>query len=204
MRILNAVNGADRLLEKYIRKVKDEFPPPLTAVFMGIAYGGDVELCAKLWKGIGRVFGYDTFESGHPKHLAHNPNSHEAICMDGWYRDFGMAELALEYQQGQLDQQGLDNAVLVKGEVSANSCFDLEQIHLAWLDMDLNVSMENGFMAVKDKVVPGGYLLLHDVVPQGHITGNYELFYGVFLDPEKWTEVERVDESYFCAWQRQK
>ena len=68
--------------------------------------------------------------------------------------------------------------------------------------MDLNASMRSGYLAVADKLVPGGFLAMHDVVPPGHIPGNYEIFYEEFMEPGKWEEVCREPQSYFCAWRK--
>jgi hypothetical protein len=201
---LNALhgNGADKLLEKYVLLTRDKFKQDLVAVFMGIAYGGDVEMCARHWKGCGEVYGYDTFEDGHPRYLAKDPDSFEATCMDLSYSIWGFEELAYKFQRAELDRQQLFNAHLVKGLVEPDSCANLNPIHLVWLDMDLNCSMRNGFLATASRIPKGGYLTLHDVVPRGHIPHNWELFYQELLDRSEWEEVESVRKSYFCAWMK--
>lgn len=204
MRSVNALygNGADKLLEKFVIVTRDTFKQDLVGVFMGIAYGGDVEMCARHWLGRGEVYGYDTFDDKHPDHLSPDTKSYEARCMDEVYQRWGTQELSLEWQCQQLAEQKLVNAHLVKGLVAPDACEDISHINLAWLDMDLNASMRAGYLAVADKIVPGGFLATHDVVPKGHIPGNYEIFYGEYFDASKWEEVCREPKSYFMAWRR--
>ena len=163
---LNNQNGAAQICTLYHQKVLDEFQGHIYGVVMGIAYGGEIESVAKLWKDRGTIYGYDTFEDLHPKHLAPEGDEtrFEATCMDSWYhRDVhGTDQLAYAYQREELDKQGLTNAILIKGEVHPKSCQDIPKIHYAFLDMDMPFSMDQGYKAVRDKIVPGGYLLLHD------------------------------------------
>lgn len=161
---LNKVNGADIITAGYASRLLSEFDGELYGCIMGVAYGGDVETTAKIWKNRGKVWGFDVFEDLHPKHLAEDINGFDALCMDYWYQDdvHGTAKLALEYQEQQLKDQGLDNAILVKGEVHKDSCKDIPHLHYAFLDMDIPESMRQGYSAVKDKIVKHGYLLLHD------------------------------------------
>lgn len=180
LQILNKVNGAHEILLKNVaEKCQQHYDKEINFVIMGIAYGGEVEAVAKymkLKKQKGKVYGFDTFEELHPKHLAKNKSSFEATCMDGWYRspEYGTEKLSYEYQRHVLDKQGLDNAVLVKGEVHANSCKDIGNIALAFLDMDMEQSMRVGFEAVEKKIMSTGYLMLHDAIPKGHMKGLYE------------------------------
>jgi hypothetical protein len=162
---LNNENGADEVCAKYHQKVLDEFKDNLVGVVMGSAYGGEIEYMGKLWQGKGTVYGYDTFEDLHPKQLATIKDSLAAICMDCWYEKEGYEPktLSVKYQREVLDKQGLKNVKLIKGLVNKNSCKDIDKIHYAFLDMDMLKSMKPGFEAVKDKIVEGGYLLLHDI-----------------------------------------
>lgn len=162
---LNEINGADKLCAKYEKKCLEEFEGDLYGAVMGIAYGGDVERIARdIWGERGKVYGFDTFEAGHPKHLAEDIQSFQATCMDLWYGQNGMDKLAYDYQRKELDRQVLTNAILVKGEVHKDSCKDIPYLNYAFLDMDIIASMEAGYEAVKDKIVSKGYLLMHDVV----------------------------------------
>lgn len=148
-----------------MKKAIEDFKPPLTFVELGSAYGGGVEEAAIRLKGIGTVYGFDTFE-GHPKDLAEDINSFEATCMDHWYdpKVVGKEKLKYEYQRKILDEEKLDNAVLIKGRVNKSTLKKIDKIHYAFLDMDILASMKTGFDIVEPKLVPGGYLLLHDVL----------------------------------------
>jgi hypothetical protein len=162
---LNNENGADEICAKYHQKVLDKFKDNLVGVVMGSAYGGEIEYMGKLWGDKGIVYGYDTFEDLHPAHICKDKDALEATCMQTWYEKatHGIIKLNQSYQREQLDKLGLKNVKLVKGIVNKDSCKDLDKIHYAFLDMDMVESMRPGFEAVKDKIVEGGYLLLHDV-----------------------------------------
>lgn len=181
---LNECNGADKITLKYATQCVSDFTGGLQSKVygceMGIAYGGGVEAIGKAWKGKGTIYGFDTFE-GHPKHLT--TDDREATCMDHWYKDsiYGTSKLSLEYQQSQLDEQGLDNVKLIKGEVHKDSCKDIPILNYALLDMDILESMENGYAAVRDKIVTNGFLFLHDVVEPSNIIRLYNWFYDVVL-----------------------
>lgn len=168
---LNDVNNASVITYKIANTAMSVFPNEgLVGVQMGIAYGGGVERMAELWKDAGVVYGFDTF-TGHPKQLAQDPNNREAVCMDIWYQAdmYGTDKLDLKYQEKILQEKGLTNAFLIKGLVTEDSCKDIPRIHYAFLDMDIVASMDAGYKAVKDKIAPGGYLLLHDVVSPTNI-----------------------------------
>lgn len=191
---LNNVNGADIVERRYFEDCLIRFHKKLIGVVMGSAYGGSLEEMGKAWKDRGFVYGYDVFEATHPKHLAVNVTDQEATCMEHWYQKdvYGTAGLSYDYQRGQLDSQGLFNVTLVKGEVKTNSCRDLPYIDYAFLDMDILQSMDNGYKAVKDKIVKGGYLLLHDV------TGNFvslAKWYNDIKESGEWDVVEEVPAS---------
>lgn len=187
---LNSIgNGADKILAKYQKKLLKEFPDEdLVGVEMGVAYGGGVEQLARIWKGRGLVYGYDTFEDLHPKHLAEDPNAFDAYCMDSWYADYGTDMLSVDYQREELEKLGFDHVTLVKGEVNKDSCRFLDRIHYAFLDMDIPASMKAGYEAVEDKLVKGAYLAIHDAVPPQHIPGVHDWFYNEVLakDRKRW------------------
>lgn len=188
---LNKINGTDILCEKYERKCLDEFKGELIGVAMGIAYGGDVERIARIWDKRGKVYGFDTFE-GHPKQLCPDPTDFQATCMDFWYYRYGMEKLTYEYQRKELDDQGLTNAILIKGLVNKDSCKNIPYLNYAFLDMDILASMEAGYEAVKNKIVKGGYLLLHDVYQNIAVL---EKWYQEKVRPD-W---EVMDENYLTA-----
>jgi hypothetical protein len=148
-----------------------EFKKDITVVSMGVGYGGEVERISNILNNRGVVHGFDTF-NGHPKHLA-EPGSKEQNCMEEWYDMFGREKLEYEYQRKRMG----NNVVLHKGEINNNSLDGIDKIHLALLDMDIAQSMELGFNLVKDKIVQYGYLFLHDVIPENHLstlTGFYK------------------------------
>lgn len=155
-------NGRDEckgVTLEYGQKCLDEFSEPLIGAELGIAWGGCVQDMAKLWLGRGIIYGYDTFE-GHPKHLSDNVHSAEARALD--WTNQKCHKLSIEYQRFQLDKQGLDNARLVKGIITEFSCTEMDKLHYCFLDMDMLESMVAGYAAVKNKIVEGGYLLIHD------------------------------------------
>lgn len=195
---LNEVNGCKERELDYMKRTMSDFHGEdmhLYGVIMGIAYGGSVEELARIWRGKGTVYGFDTFEDLHPRHLAEDGNEREATCMDHWYREdvYGTDMLSYRYQRGVLDSEGLDNAVLVKGEVRKDSCKDIPHIHYAFLDMDLIESMKIGYEAVKDKIVKHGFLLMHDVTSKGNLPRLYDWFYNdvIYKDWDMW-EIEAI------------
>jgi hypothetical protein len=157
LNIVANVGGNDLL--DIVRSIKNEFNPPYYGVEMGIAWGGGVEDIGKIWKDCGTIYGYDTFE-GHPKQLGNETT--ELTALDEWYMKFGTDTLSYEYQRAELDRQGLDNIVLVKGLINKDSCADIPYLHYALLDLDILESMQIGYEAVKHKLLPGGYLCIHD------------------------------------------
>ncbi len=155
--------GIKELIFDFQRRLLDKFQfEQLVGVEMGVAYGGGIEALAKVWKERGIVYGYDTFV-GHPIYITPDQSSTEATCMRYVERQQGKEKMNIDYIRRELEDQGLDNVRLIQGLVHPDSCADLEKIHYAMLDMDMLESMGAGYEAVKDKIVPGGYLLLHDV-----------------------------------------
>lgn len=200
---LNQINGADLISQKYYQKIVDEFKPPLTAVVLGCAYGGEVEWAGNFLGEKGNVYGYDTFDDLHPKHLAEDETDFEAVCMNAWYtsKEYGTDKLHLDYIQNQLDVQGLNNVHLIKGLVNPDSCKDMN-IHYCLLDMDILASMQTGFEAVKNQIVKGGYLLIHDVLPPQHLPKLHKFFYEGILPGGMWEVVEERKESYLSVWRK--
>ena len=175
---LNSINGAALYLQYFQTLLVGKFKKDLVGVEMGIAYGGGVESLGTIWRDVGTVYGFDTFE-GHPEFLADDHMGIEARCMDKWYRDdmFGRKALTYEFQRNQLDSEGLTNVKLVKGIVSPDSCRTIPKIHYCLLDMDILESMKTGYEAVKDKMVEGGYLFIHDAIPADHIPALHNWWY---------------------------
>lgn len=200
---LNHTNGADLICSEYHDKIMREFEGDLYGAVLGSAYGGELEAMAKLWGDRGHVYGFDVFEALHPKHLAEDVNGFDAICMDHWYSEdvFGTAKMSEAYQRQQLDEQGLTNVTLIKGEVHKDSCKDIPKLHYAFLDMDIPLSMHNGYLAVKDKIVSGGYLFLHDTQ---NIPGVGEWYRREVIgkDKEMWDEPIKLDQQLLIGLKR--
>lgn len=183
---LNVINGASTVLTYYQTVLVGKFKKDLIGVEMGIAYGGGTEQLGYLWKNLGKVYGYDTFE-GHPDHLSKEKYSFEARCMDHWYNPalYGRKALSYDFQRMVLDTQNLDNVTLVKGLVNKDSCKDIPYINYALLDMDLEASMRTGFEAVYPKLVKGGFLFIHDAIPPEHIPGVHNWWFKEVMPQHK-------------------
>lgn len=207
---INNVNGADYLMLGVAAMCRKKFKNNLIGAEMGTAYGGGPEAVGKMWKGIGEVHAFDTFE-GHPVELSSDPNSFEARCMDRWYDNryagneripFLTKEmLTYEYQRSVLDSEGLSNVILHKGLINKDSLNEINYLNYALLDMDLLVSMKTGYEIVKDKIVKGGFLCLHDCNPKNHIEGLWE-FYEEILNSGNWKEIMHCDSSYLIVLEK--
>lgn len=185
---LNCSNDTAKHQYWVIDELLEAFPnEEITALEIGSPYGGAVEVMATLLKGRGKAFGYDTFD-GHPKDLADDPTSLEATCMDAWYHDdnLGRAGLSYEYQRAVLDEEGLDNAILVKGRINEHSFDDIDRIHFAMIDLDLIKPTVVAYNAIKDKFVKGGYLFLHDALPEDHLPMIHEFVYKEIIPSGLW------------------
>ena len=168
--------GVDQHLLKYSEIVRDSFDEPVGAE-LGVAYGGCIEKIGKLWSlKRGTIYGFDTFE-GHPTHISYSKSATESYCMDDEYARYGHRErLSYEYQRAELDRQGLGNVILVKGLINEKSFDNIPELHFAYLDLDLINSMVLGWTLVRPRMVSGGYLCMHDVVPLGNMTGLWGLY----------------------------
>jgi len=187
MKELNDTNGASKLTAKVTAQCLEEFSTDLIGAEFGVAYGGGIERIGKLWKDRGIVYGFDTFE-GHPKEVANDCkaskeagglNSFAALCMDEWYRspEYGTEAIKLKHIQGELTRQGIDNVKLIKGIVTKKTSIDfIHYLNYCLIDFDFPVAQLNAYNLVKGKIVKGGYLCLHDMIPKGHIHGNYEVY----------------------------
>lgn len=207
LRELNDVNGASAITAKYTSKCLEEFDGELIGVEFGVAYGGGIERIGKLWKGRGIVYGFDTF-SGHPQEVADvcedtkkdgGKNSHAATCMNPWYNQYGMDQLSIEYIRQELNKEGLNNVHLVKGLVSSDTDVSfIPYLNYCLIDLDYPQSMTDAWNLVKNKIVSGGYLCLHDVVPNGHIKGLWERYQSM-LSENLYELVEEVNNSYISV-----
>lgn len=186
MKHLNDTNGASKLTLKIAERCLTEFEGSLTGCEFGVAYGGGVEAIGKMWGVRGNVYGFDTFE-GHPKDVgvvcpdslyAGGKSSFAATCMDSWYQspEYGTEAIKYDYIRKNLDEQGLLNVILCKGLVTDKTEIPFNKLHYCFIDLDFPLSNWQAFELVKDKIVKGGYLLLHDCVPKGHIHGCWEVY----------------------------
>jgi hypothetical protein len=215
MNQLNDTNGASDITFKYSEICKSKFSENLNGVEMGIAYGGGIERIGKSWKNRGTIWGFDTFE-GHPKEIAKSckytmevttpdKEAHATYCMDPWYNDpnYGTEKFKYEYIRENLDSQQLDNVVLVKGLITEDTdiSFIEGDIHYALIDLDFPISQWVGWNLLKNKIAKGGYLCLHDMIPYGHIHGNYE-YYQQMVSENLFDVVEEVPQSYLVVLQK--
>ena len=201
---ISKINGADQVIKRYVSSVNEnKNGSPLLGVEMGIAYGGTLEMCAREWLGgKGFMWGYDTFE-GHPKNLAPEKEEFERDCMDIWYdpKVYGKEKISIEYQAKALKDAGIDNVTLVKGLVNEHSCDDIPYLNYAFLDMDMYESMKEGYKAVKDKILPGYVLFLHDCTPPLHIPRLFHWLYDEVLEEDRdmWKVVGEWGQSYLVG-----
>jgi hypothetical protein len=185
---LNDHNGASALTAKCIDDILKSFTGHLYAAEFGVAYGGGIQRIARKLEDRGFVYGFDTF-AGHPQEVANlcektiedgGVNAHAAYCMQPWYEkggEYEMSKLSTEYISAQLKTEGLNNVQLCKGLVTDKTDVSfIPKLHYCLLDLDYPLSMEQSYQLIKDKIVSGGYLCLHDVIPKGHINGLYELY----------------------------
>lgn len=193
LRNLNAIGNSDANVQTFYQKLLlSEFPnETLYGAELGIAYGGGFESLCKIWGDRGFVYALDTF-TGHPKELSNDLNSMEATCMDKWYQDFGTNELSLEYIDATLKAEGLKNYKLIKGLVHENSLQEVEKLHYVLLDLDIILSMKLGYEAIKDKMVSGGYLLVHDVVGR-HLPLLHDWWFNEIMPLGLYEECKRND-----------
>lgn len=185
MKQLNDLNGASDHTNRIVTNLMKEFNETLIGCEMGIAYGGGIENIGKIWKGRGFIYGFDTFE-GHPLQIskecqytieAGGDGALATYCMQDWYNNWGIEGVTEPYIRNELDKEGLKNVILVKGLITEKTDISfIPKLHYVLLDLDFPLSMWNAYNVVKHKIVSGGYLCLHDVIPKGHIHGNYEYY----------------------------
>lgn len=208
---INEANGADKITQSIALRCLDEFEGHLYAVEMGVAYGGGVQGIGRKWKDRGTIWGFDTFE-GHPvdemidrcegSRNAGGKDSPVAHCMDMWYSQYGLESLTYEHIRGILDNENLTNVHLVKGLVTDQTDVSfIPKLHYAFLDMDFPKAQWDGYTLVKDKMVPGGYLCLHDMVPRGFIAGCWE-YYQQMLADGLWDIVAEMDHNGLVVLKR--
>lgn len=197
---LNSYNGAHTWTFRKARELEKKFDKPLKYVEMGSAYGGGLEAMGKRgWE----CWGFDTFE-GHPKHMSKSETSFEAACMDAWYDnpEYGRGRLSYEYQREQLDLLKLDNVHLVKGLIRKNSMKKVGKAHMVLIDLDMIASTRIAFEAVKNYVIKGGYLLMHDALPPHHLPQIYKFVYDEILKDKRWRLAQEAYQSFLAILQR--
>lgn len=205
MRNLNDTNKASFILYDIANSILNDHKKDIIGVEMGIAYGGSVEHIGKLWNNNGIIYGFDTFE-GHPKQVAltdetcnYSTDSFAATCMDGWYKMFDHIELTKEYQEEQLEKQNIKNVKLIKGLINEKTKIDfIPYINYCLLDLDFTKSMIDAFNLIENKMVKGGFLCLHDVIPKGHINGLNEWYEKIKMN-ERYEIVGEYTESYLAV-----
>ena len=200
MHEINSKVKADVITHRIAVQAAERFKTGLVGAELGIAYGGGVEAIGKLWRGHGVIHGFDTF-TGHPTQLAYSQEAWEAKCMTPDYIGYGYESLTYEYQRRQLDAQGLDNVILHKGLINEHSLDDIPVLHYALLDLDFIVAMVLGYTLVRTRIVPGGYLCLHDVVPRGNMIGLWGLYQEIVAGGE-WSTEGVYMENYLVVLQR--
>lgn len=186
---LNDQNGASHVVIGYCTELAETITDrPLIGAEFGVAFGGGVQRLGRLWKPFGgTVYGFDTFV-GHPKYLAPDQRSMEAICMDCWYETYDISRTEYDYQRKMLDEEGLTNVILRKGLIDEHSMDGIPYLHYAILDLDLVSCMTIAWTLVRPLMLPGGYLCLHDVLPVGHIPG-LELLHQTIKDTGEYESV---------------
>lgn len=207
---LNAINGASVHTQNCVERLKTEFEGHLYGAEFGVAYGGGIEKIGRKWKGRGTVYGFDTF-AGHPRKVADvceasiedgGQESQAAVCMDFWYKrggEFDVAHVQYGNIRAELDRQQLDNVVLCAGLITDKTdLWFVPKLHYVLLDLDFPLSMRQAYELVKHKLVPGGYLCLHDVLPVTHLHGLGE-FYSDVLADGLFDVVGEYPESYLAV-----
>lgn len=199
---INNANNTSIIQLEYLGFLKNQFDN-INVLEVGSAYGGAVETMAKVLRGRGKAYGYDTFE-GHPSDLAEDPTSKEAICMEVWYNHegFGRDRLRYDYQRKILDEQGLDNAILVKGRVNEHSFDDIKEAHMVMLDMDLAKPTKIAYYAIRGKIPSGGYLFLHDALPAEHLPLLHNFVYDEILKDNIWIIEDEKPEQLLLILKR--
>lgn len=200
-------NEAAKITHSLVEKCLTEFDGHIYAVEMGVPFGGNVESLGKILKDRGTVYGFDTFE-GHPIEEIANKcpdtvraggeKAFAAWCMQYWYDTYGMEKTSYEYIREELDKQELFNVKLVKGVVTDQTDVSfIDHLHYAMIDMDFPLSQWDGYNLLKHKFVPGGYLCMHDMIPNGHIAGCYERYQQIVA--EGLFDVMNEDQSAFLV-----
>lgn len=183
---LNDCGNASAITQSIANKCLEEFVGHLYGVEMGVAYGGGIFGIGTKWGDKGTVWGFDTFEGQPQEEMierceasqnAGGINSVAARCLDHWYKKYGTDKIGYDYIRSELDKANLTNVNLVKGLVTDKTDVSfIPSLHYALIDMDYPQAQKDGYELLKNKFVPGGYLCLHDMIPEGVILGCYEVY----------------------------
>ena len=115
---------------------------------------------------------------------------------------FGTEALTIEYQQSQLDAQGLDNVKLIKGLITPETDVSfIEKLHYCFIDLDYHKCMKDAFDLVESKIVENGFLLLHDVIPAHHIQGLFD-FYCDIVASGDYKVIAELPSAYIVVLQK--
>lgn len=186
---INSRNNDDLRLEQVQKVVLEKFPDEqVVGAEFGVAFGGGLEAACKVFGSRGIVYGLDTF-CGHPKHLSKDPTSFEATCMDHWYEKFGYDAVTEKFISATLNEIGVTNFQLIPGEVHEKSIPDsVDKLHYVLLDLDLVEPMKVSYENIKDKLVVGGFVCVHDVLPPDHLPLIHEWWYGEVMPTGRFKE----------------
>lgn len=213
---LNDTNNASYITNKYYSNCLEEFKSEhLYGAEFGVAYGGGIYKIGKTWENRGTVWGFDTFEE-HPKELRFKcqytkkieeeigRESEATSCMDHWYKNplYGLEKLKYNYIQSKLKEDNIYNVLLVKGIVNSNTNIDfIPKLHYALIDFDFPIAQWDAYNLIKYKIVKNGYLCLHDMIPEGHIYGNYKIYQKI-LSENLFNIICEIPESFLCVLQK--
>lgn len=188
---LNDSNGDSKVLHTIHEKLLDKFPiEQLVGAEFGVAFGGGIQSICTTWGSRGIAYGVDTFK-GHPKHQSSDITSLEAICMDGWYKQEGIDKITLEYITNSLLEQNISNFKLLPIEIKEGCQIDLPQrLHYVLLDLDIIAPMKASYNIIKERMIPGGYICVHDVIPNNHLPLINSWWYNEVMPLGLYKEVE--------------
>jgi hypothetical protein len=182
---INDTNGDSKLLAHIQYTLLDKFPnEQLYGVEFGVAFGGGIEQICSIWKDKGFVLGYDTF-TNHPGFLAKDENSPEATAMDGWYQKLGKDKLSKKYIQSELEKS-FSNFELIEGLVNNKTKKRDYKYHYVLLDFDLAESMQYAYDLIKDNLHPGGFICVHDIIPDTHMPMLNSWWFNAILPKENY------------------
>jgi hypothetical protein len=208
-----AILGMRLVITKYLHKAMSEFEHNINYAEFGVAYGGGLLSCCHVLSERGFVYGFDTFE-GHPKNEvlkckysmeAGGLQSVAATCMDGTYEQGISKKFNYDYDSVNfyLTNHGLNNFELVKGLIDENFVVTQDYFDVALLDLDIPYSMKILYEKIKNKISPGGYLIMHDVNINNKIPGLWQLYQEI-LEENLFEKFEEISENDFVILRKNK